>query len=272
MSEHLENSESDNIILSGKELDNALNFANEDTSQVNHATSEEFDNFNNEEEVKLSDDEMDNILERADISELEAETLAVNESLSPESLDSKSEEEFFVDLPSSEEGEESEENNFLSKNADGEIVALSDYELDNILENVDESQVIDIKTDNKSKTKFTDIKKKKEKTSNKVVDLKNKLIDKKNTSTSKTKDKKKENLSQSQVKKEINFSNKKTKKIKQPTSNKKKVEKIIDAELVELFSYLDKLFESLPEDKIKDFAKSKYYDKYISIINRLGIK
>lgn len=47
--------------------------------------------------------------------------------------------------------------------------------------------------------------------------------------------------------------------------------KVEDGELYELFKYIDNLLESLPEDKIREFAESKYYDMYIAIINRLGI-
>ncbi len=42
-------------------------------------------------------------------------------------------------------------------------------------------------------------------------------------------------------------------------------------ELRSVLSYLDNLLESLPEDKIKQFAKSDYYDLYIKILDKLGI-
>ena len=74
----------------------------------------------------------------------------------------------------------------------------------------------------------------------------------------------------SNVKKNTKTKNKRT-KLKVKVLDKKKIQKIADSELAELFCYLDNLLECLPEAKIKDFAKSKYYDKYISIINRLGI-
>jgi len=50
-----------------------------------------------------------------------------------------------------------------------------------------------------------------------------------------------------------------------------KTESVKDSELADLFRYLDVLLDHLPDEKIKEFAESKYYDKYISIINKLGI-
>ncbi|HOJ49179.1 MAG TPA: hypothetical protein PKW55_00005, partial [Spirochaetota bacterium] len=38
-----------------------------------------------------------------------------------------------------------------------------------------------------------------------------------------------------------------------------------------VLSYLDTLFGYLPEDKIKDFAKSEYYDLYNKLFDELGI-
>ncbi len=46
---------------------------------------------------------------------------------------------------------------------------------------------------------------------------------------------------------------------------------VSDKELFELLSYLDELLDHLPEDKVREFAESKHYDRYISLINRLGI-
>lgn len=46
---------------------------------------------------------------------------------------------------------------------------------------------------------------------------------------------------------------------------------VSDKELSELLAYLDELLEHLPEEKIREFAESKHYDRYISLINRLGI-
>ncbi len=42
-------------------------------------------------------------------------------------------------------------------------------------------------------------------------------------------------------------------------------------ELKSVLSYLDNLLENLPEDKIKQFAKSDYYDLYVKILDKLGI-
>ncbi len=39
----------------------------------------------------------------------------------------------------------------------------------------------------------------------------------------------------------------------------------------QVLSYLDELFDNLPEDKIKEFAESKYYDIYNKLFNELGI-
>lgn len=42
-------------------------------------------------------------------------------------------------------------------------------------------------------------------------------------------------------------------------------------ELKSVLCYLDNLLEDLPEDKIKEFAKSEYYDLYVKILDKLGI-
>ncbi len=42
-------------------------------------------------------------------------------------------------------------------------------------------------------------------------------------------------------------------------------------ELRKVLGYLDNLLESLPEEKIKEFAKSEYYDLYVKILSKLGI-
>ncbi len=42
-------------------------------------------------------------------------------------------------------------------------------------------------------------------------------------------------------------------------------------ELKKVLKYIDKLLENLPEEKIKEFAKSEYYDLYSKILNKLGI-
>ena len=42
-------------------------------------------------------------------------------------------------------------------------------------------------------------------------------------------------------------------------------------ELKTVLKYLDSLLEDLPEDKIKEFAKSEYYDLYIKILDKLGV-
>ncbi|MCS7298824.1 MAG: hypothetical protein RMJ37_02525 [Spirochaetia bacterium] len=49
-----------------------------------------------------------------------------------------------------------------------------------------------------------------------------------------------------------------------PEQDKEDIRKIL--------TYLDKLLESLPEDKIKEFASSEYYDLYIRIFDKLKIK
>ncbi len=39
-----------------------------------------------------------------------------------------------------------------------------------------------------------------------------------------------------------------------------------------ILKYLDKLLENLPEDKIKEFASSEYYDLYVKLFDKLNIK
>lgn len=47
--------------------------------------------------------------------------------------------------------------------------------------------------------------------------------------------------------------------------------KVDDKELYDLLKYLDTLLEHLPEEHIRAFAESRHYDRYISLINRLGL-
>lgn len=42
-------------------------------------------------------------------------------------------------------------------------------------------------------------------------------------------------------------------------------------EIVELLLYMDRLFEYLPEDVIRDFARSSFYEKYNHLLSRLGL-
>ncbi len=42
-------------------------------------------------------------------------------------------------------------------------------------------------------------------------------------------------------------------------------------EMKRVLSYLDTLLEDLPEDKIKEFSQSDYYDLYVKILDKLGV-
>jgi len=42
-------------------------------------------------------------------------------------------------------------------------------------------------------------------------------------------------------------------------------------ELKNVLSYMDHLLESLPEEKIEEFAQSEYFDKYKKIFKELGL-
>ncbi len=57
----------------------------------------------------------------------------------------------------------------------------------------------------------------------------------------------------------------KTKKVRQIAAN------VDSDEIIEIFKYIDNLFGYLPEEKIKEFAKSKYYDLYNKIFDELDI-
>jgi len=43
------------------------------------------------------------------------------------------------------------------------------------------------------------------------------------------------------------------------------------ADMKKLLAYLDGLFEKLPEDTVKKFAGSEYFDLYIKVLNDLGV-
>jgi hypothetical protein len=45
----------------------------------------------------------------------------------------------------------------------------------------------------------------------------------------------------------------------------------LKSELKTVLSYMDQLLESLPEDKIEEFAKSEYFDTYKKLFKELGL-
>ena len=61
-------------------------------------------------------------------------------------------------------------------------------------------------------------------------------------------------------------------KLPQRRSHNVDEQDIENIDLYDLFVYLDRLLDYLPDEKVHEFAKSSYYDKYIALINRLGIK
>jgi hypothetical protein len=46
----------------------------------------------------------------------------------------------------------------------------------------------------------------------------------------------------------------------------------IRGELKNVLAYMDKLLESLPEEKIEEFAQSEYYETYTKLFEELGIQ
>jgi hypothetical protein len=61
-------------------------------------------------------------------------------------------------------------------------------------------------------------------------------------------------------------------------ANKKKGEKTdldisptLKNELKTVLSYMDRLLDSLPEEKIAEFAKSEYFDSYERLFKELGL-
>jgi len=45
----------------------------------------------------------------------------------------------------------------------------------------------------------------------------------------------------------------------------------LQRELKTVLTYMDKLLESLPDDKIEEFARSEYFDIYKKLFKDLGI-
>ena len=45
----------------------------------------------------------------------------------------------------------------------------------------------------------------------------------------------------------------------------------LKTEIKTVLSYLDKLLDSLPEEKIEEFARSKYFDTYKKLFEELGL-
>jgi len=43
------------------------------------------------------------------------------------------------------------------------------------------------------------------------------------------------------------------------------------ASIRKLLKYLDSLFDKLPEEVIKNFANSEYFDLYVKVLNELGV-
>ncbi len=42
-------------------------------------------------------------------------------------------------------------------------------------------------------------------------------------------------------------------------------------DLKKLMKYLDGLFEKLPEDVVRNFADSEYFDIYVNVLNDMGV-
>lgn len=45
----------------------------------------------------------------------------------------------------------------------------------------------------------------------------------------------------------------------------------LKSDIKTVLSYMDQLLESLPEDKIEEFAKSEYFEVYRKLFEELGI-
>ena len=74
-----------------------------------------------------------------------------------------------------------------------------------------------------------------------------------------------ENIETSEEKKELEIQKS---ELSEKTEEKEELKK---GDMKEILSYLDSLFGYLPEDKIKEFAKSKYYDLYNKMFDDLGL-
>jgi hypothetical protein len=48
-------------------------------------------------------------------------------------------------------------------------------------------------------------------------------------------------------------------------------DEVLRADMKRVLGYLDDLFDDLPEEKVKEFAKSEYYDVYSRLFKQLGI-
>ena len=229
-----------------------------------------------EEEITLSDDEMTDILENSDLEDV--------------SLDTQN-----VDLPDDSQTLESE-----SDKGD-ETIALSSNELDNILTDVDESQVLDLNEKDLQETEKEIVSvsgeeldqiaedDKESRNIQESLDFEKEIMADAQKSTGREENR--QTISEPSKLKPKKDQSKNSKKgdaaasleplsdtpVTSPRISKKKnldskKKNIEEVALFDLFSYLNNLLDHLPKEKIVEFAESKYYDKYIALINRLGIK
>ncbi len=56
------------------------------------------------------------------------------------------------------------------------------------------------------------------------------------------------------------------------TSSVEEIPSEIRSEIRSVLSYMDQLLESLPEEKIQEFANSEHFDVYKKLFEELGIK
>ncbi|MCB1192178.1 MAG: hypothetical protein KDK90_17155, partial [Leptospiraceae bacterium] len=221
-----EDSEDEDITLSGDELDNILESGDFETEEVKSV----FDEDSEDEDITLSGDELDNILESGDfeeeISEADSEEIQedVDNDLSSEELAS-----IIGDVPPEE--------TLIAKNelVDEEIGNFEDE--DEIQFGSDDGVVIDLdeylSQDENRKEPQVQEKEKTEET--------------------------KKTIAEKEPSSEINNS-------KLPS-----VEGTNQEELKKMMSYIDELLGKLPDDIIREFVQSEYFELYKKIMSDLGL-
>ena len=127
-----------------------------------------------------------------------------------------------------------------------ETVTLSDSEMFKLLEDVNETDIIDIENTNEFDLVYSPSKK-------------GELLLPENI----------DHLSSSPTPINTVSTNIEKKELLTVENEKIYLSDIKESELIGIFRHLDTLFQHLPQDKMQDFANSHHYDVYISIINRL---
>lgn len=238
------------------EIPESLDLSFEEKKEVEINTSKSLEQTENT-EIDLKDEESFEIPQELDISAIEDTEFSDNKDLhdmkiEPSHINSSNEDFRYLDEDSSEELQSE----------------VSDYIMETEeLNNIPDSQEIDLDLP-ELENDFDNLKETEEEIFNKSLntseEFKNEILNTSDITTS-TEIEKEKTASKSENSGLKNISN------ELYNSEEKTISSGLTKEIKSVLAYMDQLLESLPDNKIKEFAESEYFDKYNRIFDELGI-